>query len=773
MSKYDKLDVRTELEQIIFDDIKNAFEKRRFNVKHNGSPTSHAPAGLPDIEVWDDIFHINVEITKSKGASQDRELNSIRDHLNQIKDSYADKDCYCIFASPETSKRMLDGIKDHNRQRDAEGNRDLKILPLSFDTIEIYLQKLTEAEADLYPLDELINVFTEYNEFIDDLRTKKLLFERIFSTDRELSEKVEKEEIERDQKTLEKLIKDLAKLEDYMRQNGIAVGHAAIDALIYLVFMKLYEEKREIKGDKNRLSSKEAFEEYLRNSISTTIKDQKRGIHELFDTIKVEEEFINSGMFTERDNLPDTVTDDFIKDNVISVLGGYRFIGTKIDALGAVYEVLALRAEKDVKVGQFFTPESIVKFMVKLAELDVNDYVLDPACGTGRFLIYGMHDMLEKAKKSSVRNKKELMELIAKHQLFGADIDIRIAKIAKMNMWIHGDGKSNIFGGKEYNGLTLHKHGFNEHDTFENAFDVVMTNPPLGELNYQVIDTGNNKNIEYKLERIPFLPHKNKTKEKLKEIREKLQKYGNEVKELNQKKAEIKSDENVNEFISIPEKPTTQEQRKRIKELKSYEAIKEYLRIEKAIKQKQKTINNNRERENELEAKVRSENVEYEITGNTMKGGVLFLSAIWHYLKDNSYPDSPHEWRGGKVLIILDEGILNTDDYKEVRKFIKTHFYVKSIISLTRDTFIPISKTTTKTSILYAVKKTDLLAKQKEPIFFAHVDKVGMDTKGNVTENHLDYILKDYFKFKKAVSDSYEDLEFNKEKFLKFSKGGD
>jgi len=764
MSRYDNLDARTELEQVIFQYIKNAFEKRGFQVKHNGTSESHAPAGLPDIELWNDRYHITFEITKTKGAQQDRELNSIRDHLNKIKNQSPPKECYCVFVSPETSQRMLDGIKDHNRQRDAEGKRDLKILPLSFSTLELYLTQLIESEASLYPIENLIDVFKEYNEFIDDLRIKKLLVESVFPSRQDISEEIEKEEIERDQKTLENLIRDLSKIENYMRESGIATGHSAIDTLISLVFMKLYEEKREVNGEKNRLSSVESFDEYLRNSVSTTLRNRKRGIHQLFKTIKEEGEFIRSGMFTPDDKLPETVTDDFIKNHIIPVLGQYRFIGTKIDALGAVYEVLALRAEKDVKVGQFFTPENIVKFMVKLAELDIDDYVLDPACGTGRFLIFAMHDMLEKANKSSsVRNKEEKKKKIALHQLFGADIDVRIAKIAKMNMWIHGDGKSNIFGGKDYNGLILHKHGFNEHETFDDAFDVVMTNPPLGELNYQSLELEK----DVKLERFPFLPHKNKTQEKLNEIRERIEKYENELNELETKKVQLEENEKVKEYLEISEEEPDRNLRRKMKELKNDEIVKKYLEILRKIKQKNRTIENNREKERELEAKIRTGDVEYEITGNTMKGGALFLSAIWHYLKDNAYPDNPPEWRGGKVLIILDEGILNTDDYKEARKFIKERFYIKAIISLTRDTFTPISKTSTKTSILYAVKKTDFLAKQKEPIFYAHVEKIGMDTKGKVIENHLNDILERYFRFKSAVLEAYKGLEFDREKFTK------
>ena len=362
------------------------------------------------------------------------------------------------------------------------------------------------------------------------------------------------------------------------------------------------------------------------------------------------------------------------------------------------------------------------------------------------------------------------MEHISKHQLFGADIDIRIAKIAKMNMWIHGDGKTNIFGGKEYNGLTLYKHGFNEHETFDGAFDVVLTNPPLGELNYKSLDFGN-EDVNSILKRMPILPHKNKTEEKLAGIRGNIEKYRRELSDMEGRKNILETNALVEEYLSIQsiaQEALDKEQRKRLRELKKDPSLKDYLKILSQIKRKEETIKDNEEKERELDSKVRSGNSEYEITGNTMKGGALFLGAIWHYLKDNAYPDNPPEWRGGKVLIILDEGIFNTEDYKEVRNFIRTHFYIKAVLSLTRDTFIPISKTSTKTSILYAIKKTDLKAKQKEPIFFAHVEKVGMDTKGKVIDNHLDNVLERYSKFKDAVLKSYNSIgEFDREKFIK------
>ena len=751
MSKYDYLDARTELEQIITKDLQDALSKRGFTVVHHGTEESHAPGGHPDIEFFNAKYAFTVEVTKLKKSSQDREFQSIRDHLNGLKERNSSKQCFCLFVSPETSQRTIDSFKDYNQQRQSERKKDLKLVPLNFETLELWLTKLRESESALYPIDHFVKLFDQHNEFIDDLRVRKLLAKMVFPSDTELDDAIRKQETEHDEKTLEILIKDLRSIEEYMRQNGVATSQNAIDNLIYLVFLKLYEEKREKDGHgKNRLRSVEAFDDYLQN-FSQKVREDGRGIHELFKQVKEEGEFITSKMFSPNDSLVDSLTDDFIKDKILPIFSSYTFVGTKIDALGAVYEVLALRADKDVKVGQFFTPENVVKFMVKLAEFQYDDRVLDPACGTGRFLIHAMDDMLHKLERSSERKKSEKDKHIREHQCFGSDIDTRIAKIAKMNMWIHGDGKSNIFGGRDYNGLLLHRKGFNGGSTFDNSFDIVLSNPPLGELDYQVLhfsdpptaDSAESEVQRYirdKFTRMPILPRKNVTAEKLETVEKRLVEYETELSKLRQQLEQM--DDSV---------------------LYDKQA---YKKLRSAIDKKQATIDKNRNDADTLRALLKTGKEEWEITGTKMKGGAMFLAAIWQYLKTEAYPDEKPEWRGGKMLIVLDEGVLNTDNYSEVRQFVRENFYLKAVISLTRDTFMPISKTSTKTSILYAVKKTDPLAVQQEPIFFAHVERVGLDTKGKVSANDLDSVLAKYQTFKEAVLSSYQGFHFRRERFI-------
>ncbi len=602
----------------------------------------------------------------------------------------------------------------------------LVILPLNFENLELLLIRWDESDAALYSFVTFLTIFDHYAEFVDDLRVLKLLVRLLFPQDAGLLNQIEGQEREADTKTLELLIKDLTNLENTMRQNGIATAGNAIQNLIFLVFLKVYEEKRERNGQRNRLRSEQAFESY-RSDVNPVAQAERRAIHELFNSVKQTPEFQQSGMFVATDTLANSLTDDFILTSFIPKMKGYTFEGTRVDALGAVYEVLALRAEKDVKAGQFFTPENVVRFMVNLADLRYDDRILDPACGTGRFLIYGMEAMLKRLSLSNERGKATKEAAIRQKQLFGADIDERVAKIAKMNMWIHGDGKSNIFGGHDFSGLMLHKHravdtgGATLFNSFDGQFDVILANPPLGDLNYQGIDVAlpgetltAEERVTRTLERIPVLPRKDLRQERIGDMRRALIKLETEL-------AQLQAD------VAPANKIATKQR-----------AI--------AAKQAQLAA---------AEAAMSATAPELQITGSGLKGGALFLTAMWHYLKAVGDADAVPEWRGGRLLVILDEGVLNTETYRATRDFLRSHFYLKAVVSLTRDTFIPISKTSTKTSIYYAVKNRPPCSTART-CFLGHVAYTGLDTKGKATHNDFDDMLRSYRSFQEAVQMAYQ-----------------
>jgi type I restriction enzyme M protein len=105
-------------------------------------------------------------------------------------------------------------------------------------------------------------------------------------------------------------------------------------------------------------------------------------------------------------------------------------------------------------LGQFFTPRSVVKFMVRMADLFCSasrvDTVLDGCCGTGGFLIEAMTVMDQKLQsniKLSNTEREALQRKLRTETLWGIDAgkDPPIARIARLNMLLHRDGGSRIY----------------------------------------------------------------------------------------------------------------------------------------------------------------------------------------------------------------------------------------------------------------------------------------------------------------------------------------
>lgn len=708
MTKYDNLDPRRALEQTITADLKSGFEKRGLMVRHNGSLDAPAKGGFSDIDVWNDNFHINVEATKLTKTAADHEYPAIEEHLTKNK-TFFGKNTFVLYVSPETPRRIIHLVKVHNRANSQK--QDMKILPLSFSNFELIINALASTHKDLHPIEEIIGLFDSYEKFDGDIEILKVIQEKLFPSDNQLKETISKKEDEKHQETVHNLVEGLETLAQDLRKKRIATSTNAIRNVIYLVFMKLFEEKQEHdEGQENRFT-KEGFLNFQRANHQ---EKTKKAIHLLFKQITQNKDLEEAQMFDATDKLANRLNDDFGLKYFIEPFEEYQFYKEKIDGLGAAYEVLGKLSGKDVIVGQFLTPENVVRFMVKLAELDPENVILDPACGTARYLIKSMENMVNKVQDRPDKKTKE--NKIKKTQLFGDDHDTQVAKLAKMNMYIHGDGKTNIL---DQDGLMLSQ--------FDDKIDVILTNPPLGDLSYTMEEYDSPKD-EYRLKRMVTIPRKNLTVEKLELARKKLADY--------------------------------QVRLGRATELGNQKEIKKFNAKSKEWQ----------DRIGELEYKIRSGDIEYKITGSEMKGGSLFLTASKYYLKSARNPDEKIEWRGGKLLIILDEGILNDTRYKPVRDFLKKYFYIKAIISLTRDTFIPVSKTSTKTSILYAIKKEDAKAVQQEPIFYAHASKVGVDTRRRVIDNDLDNeagdsILKRFFDFKQRIHASYIGERFSKTEF--------
>lgn len=112
---------------------------------------------------------------------------------------------------------------------------------------------------------------------------------------------------------------------------------------------------------------------------------------------------------------------------------------TKRDLLGRAYKIFLSRAGKMDNKNIILTPDHIKTLMVDLADLDRDDVVLDTCMGSGGFLMEAMEQLVEKAHGDQARIDK-----IHDHQLVGIELDPILFALACSNMFLHGDGRSNL-----------------------------------------------------------------------------------------------------------------------------------------------------------------------------------------------------------------------------------------------------------------------------------------------------------------------------------------
>lgn len=170
------------------------------------------------------------------------------------------------------------------------------------------------------------------------------------------------------------------------------------------------------------------------------------------------------------------------------------------DLNGRMFEVFLAASIRGKDLGQFFTPRTVVDFMTRIAlrNVDIKNppKVLDACCGTAGFLIEVMAYLtgrLRNDTRLTSKERKDIHKKICEECLYGIEANERVARIARINMYLHGDGGSHIFHGdgldidpQETKDMTSEKKQevseFREKIKNE-TFDLILTNPPFS-MNY-------------------------------------------------------------------------------------------------------------------------------------------------------------------------------------------------------------------------------------------------------------------------------------------------
>lgn len=236
-----------------------------------------------------------------------------------------------------------------------------------------------------------------------------------------------------------------------------------------------------------------AFDE-LAKIIFVKIRDEKRGRRtgEPYDfQIKTHEKAESvykriNGIYQEaKEKDPEVFKDklDISAEELYTVVGHLQSVSlnkTDLDTKGVAFEQFMEDFFKG-KSGQYFTPRELVSFAVKMMDVTNDDLVLDPACGSGGFLLHVLDEMRQKAEEfyeDDEAQKYRYWHDFAANNLYGIEINDSIARVAKMNMIIHDDGHTNVIGFdalEDVEKMTAKNRGFKT-----DQFDIIVTNPPFG-----------------------------------------------------------------------------------------------------------------------------------------------------------------------------------------------------------------------------------------------------------------------------------------------------
>ena len=438
----------------------------------------------------------------------------------------------------------------------------------------------------------------------------------------------------------ENFTKTLYKCHSIIRNNDKLSPEAAFDEISKILFIKTIYERD---NSKNQIFSLDIYIKEKIDFEKYRFNERKDFYQFLFEQTK--KGYIDDDLFepTEIIRIRENSFEAIVKELEI-----YNLSTTSDDVKGIAFEQFLGKTFRG-ELGQFFTPRTIVDFMVEVLDPQETETICDPCCGSGGFLIKAFeyvrakieakvqqekelikqeyytetYEKLSDAEKEkiddrvnkffsqlneelNINNDKSRIRTLSYDCIFGTDANPRMSRTAKMNMIMHGDGH----GGVHHNDGLLNVNGI-----FENRFDVILTNPPFG------------ARVEKSLK------------------------------------------------ITEADKYTDEERIKKYQKRYGDE-------YNKALKQ----VNNN----------IGKPLVSlYKMGAMSTLTEVLFIERCLNLLKP-----------GGRMGIVLPEGVLNNSNLQKVRDYVESKAKILLIVSIPQDVFIA-SGATVKPSLLFFKKFTE------------------------------------------------------------------
>ena len=257
-------------------------------------------------------------------------------------------------------------------------------------------------------------------------------------------------------------------IRNFLAANAVGITRDEVFAqqIINLIFCKIYDER----------FTKPRDIVTFRAGVDEEPKDVRDRIVKLFDLVKKQ--------YSDVIGVAESVQLDAVSlTHVVGALQQYALTACERDAVGEAFEtfIAALKGPQ----GQFFTPRNVVKMVVDMVDPQPDEKIIDPACGSGGFLVEALRHVwraVDERGQSLGWPEREIdseKQKVAIEKFRGIDKDTFLSKVAKSYMAILGDGRGGVFcensldqpknwDRKTRNGVQM------------GSFDVVITNPPFG-----------------------------------------------------------------------------------------------------------------------------------------------------------------------------------------------------------------------------------------------------------------------------------------------------
>lgn len=243
--------------------------------------------------------------------------------------------------------------------------------------------------------------------------------------------------------------------------------------LLKIIFCKIHDERT---SDEIQFyaTSKE------RHGLNGRLR-AKRRLDRLFDQVKAE--FLT--IFRENEAIE---LNPEVLAYIVSQMQMYSLLESDVDVKGRAYEEIVgsnLRGDR----GEFFTPRNVCKMTVAMLDPGERQLILDPACGTGGFLITAMNYVIEKIRDAEISKWgaidraeaaiRERVRRVARAFIVGMDLNPNLVKATKMNMVMNNDGAGGLFQANSLKAPVTWEDELRTRDLLGRV-DLIFTNPPFG-----------------------------------------------------------------------------------------------------------------------------------------------------------------------------------------------------------------------------------------------------------------------------------------------------